>query len=83
MVKLPAGIDTETFHPSNHDPDVLGGLGVDPSRPVILFVGRLAARKGVFDLLEIFSIVRGEVDGAQLVVVGEGPQFEGLKRRSR
>ena len=44
------GIDTELYRP---DPgtDVLTGLGIDPSRPYVTFVGRITRQKGVPHLL--------------------------------
>jgi glycosyltransferase involved in cell wall biosynthesis len=76
-----AGIDAEALHPRRKDPSVMERYGLDPHRPVVLFVGRLAARKGVFDMLEIFRRGRKEVPEAQLVVLGSGPQERGLRRR--
>ena len=82
-IRLSAGFDAEGFHPRNADPEVLRRQGLDPERPVVLFVGRLAARKGVFDALEIFRRAMAEVPGAQLMVVGEGPQDRALRARVR
>ena len=41
------------------------------AQPVVLFVARLIAEKGVFDLLEAFTRLRGR---AHLLVVGDGPE---------
>lgn len=82
-IRHSAGFDAEGFHPRNADPAVLERLGVDPGRPAVLFVGRLAARKGVLDALEIFRRARSDHPGAQLVVVGEGPQERALRGRVR
>jgi starch synthase len=45
------GIDPEEYKP---DPktDVLQRLGIDPSRPYVVFVGRITRQKGVVHLLE-------------------------------
>ena len=80
-IRHSAGFDTLGFNPGNADPAVLEGRGVDPDRPTVLFVGRLAARKGVFDMLEIFKGAHGAHPESQLVVVGEGPQERALRRR--
>lgn len=82
-IRLSAGFDAEGFNPGNADPEVLRSHGLDPGRPVVLFVGRLAARKGVFDALEIFRRALDGNPGAQLAVVGEGPQKRGLQARVR
>jgi glycosyltransferase involved in cell wall biosynthesis len=81
ILRLSAGIDAERFKPENADPEVLRGRGVDPDRPVVLFVGRLAARKGIFDMVEIFIRAHGEIPESQLVIVGEGPQEASLRGR--
>jgi glycosyltransferase involved in cell wall biosynthesis len=78
---LYAGIDAEALNPGNKDPGVLERYGLDPGRPLVLFVGRLAARKGVFDMLEIFRLAHKDVPEAQLVVLGSGPQERGLRAR--
>ena len=45
-------------------------LGVAPSDPVVGFVGRLVADKGIADLLDAFELVRREVPSAKLALVG-------------
>jgi len=80
-VRHSAGFDSEGFNPDNADPAVLERHGVDPNRPTVLFVGRLAARKGIFDMVEIFQRARGNFPKSQLVIVGEGPQERALRHR--
>ena len=82
-VRHSAGFDAEGFNPGNADPGVLERHGADPDRPTVLFVGRLAARKGVFDMLEIFRRAQRDHPESQLVVVGEGPQGRALRKRVR
>jgi starch synthase len=47
------GIDTVVWYPAAPDPEesVLAELGVDPSRPMVAFVGRITRQKGVPHLL--------------------------------
>ena len=40
------GIDVEAWHPVD-DPDLLAKLGVDASRPSVVFVGRITRQKGL------------------------------------
>ena len=40
------GIDVEAWRP-NHDPAVLERWGIDPSRPSVVFVGRITRQKGL------------------------------------
>jgi phosphatidyl-myo-inositol alpha-mannosyltransferase len=64
----PNGIDTSTFGPPC------------PAQPAcVVYVGRLEPRKGVDDLLEAF--VRLRAHDARLVVAGEGPLGDTLRRR--
>ena len=43
-------------------------------------MGRLAARKGIFDMLGIFSGAHRDFPDSQLVVLGSGPQERALRR---
>jgi len=47
------GVDTAVWHPTPPDPEesVLAELGVDPSRPMVAFVGRITRQKGVPHLI--------------------------------
>jgi glycogen synthase len=47
------GIDTAVWYPAPPDPEesVLAELGVDPSRPMVAFVGRITRQKGVPHLI--------------------------------
>ena len=45
------GIDAEEYRPDRAT-DVLERLGVDPARPLVVFVGRITAQKGVAHLVE-------------------------------
>jgi glycosyltransferase involved in cell wall biosynthesis len=56
---------------------IVGGQGVDPT---LLFVGRLIAAKGVFDLLEALRIVLRR-RRCRLLIVGTGPQANEVHAR--
>ncbi|ORA03494.1 glycosyl transferase family 1 [Mycolicibacterium bacteremicum] len=47
------GIDTDVWYPAAPQPgaSVLAELGVDPSRPIVAFVGRITRQKGVAHLV--------------------------------
>ena len=51
---------------------------VDPTRPIILSVGRLTIAKGFFDLLDAFKIVLEKNPRAALVIAGGGNLKDGL-----
>lgn len=77
---LPPGIDTDRFAP---DPAARAelraryGLG---DRPVVGCVSRLVARKGQDVLIAALPAIRRRVPGAALVLVGDGPYRERLRR---
>lgn len=56
------GVDTTKFVPS----------GEPPERAQVLFVGRLAAKKGVIHLVRAMPEVRRAVPEAELVIAGDG-----------
>ena len=41
----------------------------------VLFMSRFVAVKGVFELLEAFNVVCGEIDDIHLIVAGDGPDL--------
>ena len=66
------GIDTEAWYPATPDPNqsVLTLLGVDPTRPVAAFVGRITRQKGVAHLVAAAHQFAPEV---QLVLCAGAP----------
>ena len=53
-----------------------------PERPYLLFVGRFVEKKGVEHLLEAMHTLEREGAVVDLVLVGDGPMVEVLKRQS-
>jgi glycosyltransferase involved in cell wall biosynthesis len=47
--------------------------------PVLFFASRLSREKGIFDLPEIFRLVRAAIPDIRLVIAGSGPAEEELK----
>jgi starch synthase len=66
------GIDTAVWYPAEPDPDdsVLRTLGVDPTRPVVAFVGRITRQKGVAHLVAAAHQFAPEI---QLVLCAGAP----------
>ena len=56
---------------------------VAPSRPVLLYVGRVAFEKNIGFLLRVLPRVRRDIPDALLVVCGEGPALAKLTRLAR
>lgn len=69
-----AGVDLERFNPSRFsDADkskLKAELGITPSFPVLLFVGRLSRDKGIVELLAAYQELITENGGAFLVLLG-------------
>jgi starch synthase len=63
------GIDTSLFTPTP-DEAMLRGLGLDPGRPVVTYVGRITRQKGLPHLLRAMRAVRRQ---AQLVLCASAP----------
>ncbi len=55
-------------------------LGIDPGDPVIGFVGRIEAPKGIDQLLSAFAGIAAEDPRPRLVLLGEG-DAEGVRRK--
>lgn len=68
---IPMGVGLETE--DSREADALKkNLGIDPGSKVILFVGRLAEKKGVTYLLKAFANVLKSKPNAVLVIAGDG-----------
>lgn len=66
------GIDTDVWYPAEPPADgsVLAELGVDPSRPIVAFVGRITRQKGVAHLVAAAHHFAPEI---QLVLCAGAP----------
>jgi glycosyltransferase involved in cell wall biosynthesis len=82
-IRLPPGIDTDEFHPDKADPRALSELGIDDRKPLIISVGRWAARKGIREVLSCYEKVRKVHPDVQLALVGWGPLEGEITRRIR
>ncbi|WP_285138296.1 glycogen synthase [Microbacterium sp. lyk4-40-TSB-66] len=63
------GIDTESWHPVSDD-DFLASVGIDPSRPSVVFVGRITRQKGLPYLLRAAERLPEDV---QLILCAGAP----------
>ncbi len=66
----------------NVSAETFPAVSVDPGRPVVLAVGRLAAQKGFGTLLEAAASWRDMRPEPVLVIVGEGPLVAELKSQA-
>jgi phosphatidylinositol alpha-1,6-mannosyltransferase len=72
LERLPPGVDTEAFAPTNSGLSVRSAYGL-ADRPVIVCVSRLVARKGQDTLIRALPAIRRRVPDAALLLVGGGP----------
>ena len=75
---MPMGIDTQLFDAES--------IAAPPSEKTVLFVGRLAEKKGLEHLIRAFPEVLSRHPDARLIVVGDGPlrgELEALARELR
>ncbi len=55
----------------------------NPEAPRYLYVGRLSKEKNLLRLMDAFARVKKERKGAELIVVGGGPQKEELQQKAK
>lgn len=73
------GIDSSAYHPVTED-DALRHYGVDPDRPIVVFVGRITRQKGVGHLIAAAH----QLDpGAQLVLCAGAPDTPEIAEETR
>jgi glycosyltransferase involved in cell wall biosynthesis len=73
--RIPNGVDLPSSVPSPApDLDNLDG-------PIVLFLGRLTAQKGILTFLESWAAVAGAVDNATLVIAGTGDHEAAMRAR--
>lgn len=68
------GIDVDTFQPTL-DEAVLTKHGIDPNRPIVLFVGRITRQKGLIHLLRAAHKLPV---GVQLVLAASSPDEQSI-----
>ena len=73
------GVDPDEFRPDPQD-ELLAPLGVDPARPLVVFVGRISRQKGIEHLLRAAPALDPD---AQLVLCAGSPDTPELDREVR
>ncbi len=70
LATIPMGVETRSAEPG--EVDAIRRRHREGPGPLVVFVGRLVAEKGVADLIRAMPIVRSAAPGAKLLVVGSG-----------
>lgn len=77
----PKAVDTVGYHPDNYSSEMRATLtGGHPEAPLLLYVGRMSAEKNLAVLSDAMPLLREKVPGARLAMIGEGPQYEQMKK---
>jgi phosphatidylinositol alpha-1,6-mannosyltransferase len=82
LVQLTPGVDSKLFHPDADGRAVRSRYGL-AGRPVIVCVSRLVPRKGQDTLIKALPVIREQVPGAALLLVGKGPYEKELRALAR
>ena len=78
---LPTGIDLKTFKESDLDKEKLRKkLNIPLDKKILLFVGRIGKEKNVEFLVESFKELLKKREDALLLIVGDGPFLDSLKK---
>lgn len=72
FVVVPNRVDVSEWTPADQK-GVRRDLGLDPTHPTAVCVGRICPQKGQLDLLRVWPQIRAKVCDAELILVGDGP----------
>jgi alpha-maltose-1-phosphate synthase len=76
---IPNGIDPDEYKPT-YDESVLERYGVDPSRPFVLFVGRITRQKGILHLANALKYLPSDTQVVLCAGAPDTPEIgEGMK----
>ena len=75
------GVDAQAFHPGRRDEAWRRAHGFAPDMPVIAFLGRLVAEKGLADFAGIVSQLRRQRGDFGVLVIGDGPARAEFERK--
>lgn len=77
---IPTGIDFDDFSPGDRAA-FCRRHGIDPQRPTLVHIGRVAHEKNIGFLLDVVARVRRSMPELLLIIAGEGPARRSLQQR--
>lgn len=80
VVVLGRGVDSVLFDPSRRNAMLRASWGVRDGDPVVLHVGRMAPEKNLQTVVSAFNLIQDRQPHARMVWVGEGPEFDRMRR---
>ena len=76
----PKAVDTEGYHPSKASTKARRQLTNNhPDVPLVMYIGRISKEKDLERLNNVMVLVRNQVPGARLGIVGGGPHLQKLQ----
>src|SRR5699024_11820017 len=76
----PKAVDTEGYHPSKASAKARSQLTNNhPDAPLVTYIGRISKEKDLERLNDVMVLVRNQVPGARLGIVGGGPHLHKLQ----
>lgn len=82
IVEIPNGIMPVTVVKGKRD-EIRSSLKIAPSSRVVVFTGTFSEQKNIRLLIESWEAVVSQVDDALLIMLGDGPEYEYVKRAAR
>jgi glycosyltransferase involved in cell wall biosynthesis len=82
IITLPNEIDLNRFNPRNYDrKQMRERLSLGENERIVLFIHRIAERKGAHHIPEIVRRVGKAIPDVKFIIAGDGPYFETLGKR--
>lgn len=82
MSIIPTGLELDGFQRGDRR-RFCAEHGIDPNRPILMHIGRVAHEKNIHFLLEVVEELSTTMPNVLLVIAGEGPAREQLQRQAR
>jgi glycosyltransferase involved in cell wall biosynthesis len=76
------GVNPEVFSPARRSPELRASWGAGEDTPVVLCVSRFAREKNFPLVIEAYEAMRRKRPDAKLVLVGDGPLAEQLRKKN-
>lgn len=78
---LSRGVDTQLFCPSRKDEALRASWNIPPGGRAIIYVGRIAKEKNIDLVMRAYQALIAEHPEDRMILVGDGPELERLKRK--
>jgi len=75
------GVDADLFNPQRRSEELRRTWGLGPDDVAVVYVGRLAKEKNVELAVRAFEAMRRIEPCSHFVLVGDGPEYDSLKKR--